>query len=426
MAIICYHPVDSIDKATDVRVDITSDKFKMNNRTVISKIVRESNVIKMELEKILYVYDQEKKTFYRPKLEILKQKKAGEFLEIPPIANEDVNKLRAKFGENRMKIPIPSFFSLYKEHMVAPFFVFQLFCILLWVFDDYGLHSFITLFMLCLFEVTVVSQRIFNLATLRNMRVPPHYIFVYRDNSWKKIPSNELLPGDIVSVIDGSSVSSIKEEEDIEIKKNFILQMVKRLKEMKKRADERKNQKSINAVINKYKEKEPSPLTCDMLLLSGSVIVNESMLTGESVPQIKDSVTKMDYLRDLILDTKLKHKNSILFAGTKVVKTERDEQHEALPLHVTIPPPDKGAICMVIKTGFSTSQGKLLRTVLYSSERNKGGDTKEAFIFIGVLLIIALIASYHVLIDGLEREASLTYKLLLRCINISCPCLIAY
>ena len=118
-----------------------------------------------------------------------------------------------------MKIPIPSFFSLYKEHMVAPFFVFQLFCILLWVFDDYGLHSFITLFMLCLFEVTVVSQRIFNLATLRNMRVPPHYIMVYRDNSWKKIPSNELLPGDIVSVIDGSSVSSIKEEEDIEIKK---------------------------------------------------------------------------------------------------------------------------------------------------------------------------------------------------------------
>ena len=418
MSIICYKPVDSIEKATDVRVDITSEKFKMNNRTIICKIIREKDVIKMELEKILYIYDNEKKIFYRPKLEILKNKKVGEFLDVSPIENENVEKLRSKFGENRMKIPIPSFFSLYKEHIVAPFFVFQLFCILLWVFDDYGLHSFITLFMLCLFEVTVVGQRIFNLATLRNMRVPPHFIFVYRDNSWKKIPSNELLPGDIVSVIDGASVNSIKEEEDVEMKKNFILQTVKRLKEMKKRADERKNQKSINTVISKYKEKEPSPLTCDMLLLSGSVIVNESMLTGESVPQIKDSVTKMDHLKDFILDTKLKHKNSILFAGTKVVKSERDEQHELLPKNVTIAPPDKGAICLVIKTGFSTNQGKLLRTVLYSSERNKGGDTKEAFIFIGVLLIIALIASYHVLIDGLEREGALTYKLLLRCIII--------
>ena len=420
MAKICYLPVDSIEKATYVKVDITSEKFKMNNRTQICKITRENNIIKMELEKILYVYDPDKKEFYRPKLEILKKNKVGEFLSVEPIKFDDVSKIRAKFGENRMKIPIPSFFSLYKEHIVAPFFVFQLFCILLWVFDDYGLHSFISLVMLCVFEVTVVGQRIFNLATLRNMRVPPHYIFVYRSNIWKKIPSSELLPGDIVSVVDGSSVTSIKEEEDQDTKGNMILQLLKKLKQMKKKADERKAKMSKNQEVHKKKdkEKEASPVTCDMLLLSGSVIVNESMLTGESVPQIKDSVTKMDYLRDLILDTKLKHKNSIIFAGTKIVKTERSEEHEPLPKNVKTPPPDRGVICLVIKTGFSTSQGKLLRTVLYSGERNKGDDTKEAFIFIGVLLVIALIASYYVLKKGLQREGTLTYKLLLRCIII--------
>ena len=420
MAKICYLPVNSIEKATYVKVDITSEKFKMNNRTQICKITRENDIIKMELEKILYVYDYDKKEFYRPKLEILKKNKVGEFLSVEPIKLEEVSKLRAKFGENRMKIPIPSFFSLYKEHIVAPFFVFQLFCILLWVFDDYGLHSFISLVMLCVFEVTVVGQRIFNLATLRNMRVPPHYIFVYRNNIWKKIPSSELLPGDIVSVIDGSSVTSIKEEEDQETKSNMILQLLKRLKQMKKKADERRMKMSKNPEKSKKKDKEKdaSPVTCDMLLLCGSVIVNESMLTGESVPQIKDSVTKMDYLRDLILDTKLKHKNSIIFAGTKVVKTERNEEHEPLPKNVTTAPPDKGAICLVIKTGFSTSQGKLLRTVLYSGESNKGEDTIEAFIFIGVLLVIALIASYYVLKKGLQREGTLTYKLLLRCIII--------
>ena len=193
MAKICYLPVDSIEKATYVKVEITSEKFKMNNRTQICEIIRENNIIKTELEKVLYVYDNETKQFYRPKLEILKKNKVGEFLSVEPIKSDDVLKLRAKFGENRMKIPIPSFFTLYKEHIVAPFFVFRLFCIMLWVFDDYGLHSFISLVMLCVFEVTVVGQRIFNLATLRNMRVPPHYIFVYRNNIWKKIPSSQLL-----------------------------------------------------------------------------------------------------------------------------------------------------------------------------------------------------------------------------------------
>ena len=69
MAKICYLPVDSIEKATYVKVEITSEKFKMNNRC---EITRENNIIKMELEKVLYVYDNETKQFYRPKLEILK------------------------------------------------------------------------------------------------------------------------------------------------------------------------------------------------------------------------------------------------------------------------------------------------------------------------------------------------------------------
>ena len=77
MAKICYLPVNTIEKASHVKVDITSDKFKMNNRTQICKITRENNIIKTELEKILYVYDLEKKEFYRPKLEILKKNKVG-------------------------------------------------------------------------------------------------------------------------------------------------------------------------------------------------------------------------------------------------------------------------------------------------------------------------------------------------------------
>jgi len=272
--------------------------------------------------------------------------------------------------------------------------------------------------MLCIFEATVVGQRIVNLVTLRKMRVPPHYIFTYRNNTWEKISSTELMPGDIVSVLDGGSVNTVDIKNDEEEDSSLITRFLKKLKEMKKKAEEQKNQRSVNAVITKNKDKEPCPLTCDMVILSGSVIVNEAMLTGESVPQIKDSLNKYEYEIDKIFDPKAKHKQSVIFAGTKVVKAVATyKEGENLPENITSPPPDDGAICMVFKTGFNTSQGKLLRTVIFSSECTKG-DSKEAFVFIFCLLAVALVAAYYVYEEGIRREGRLTYKLLLRCIII--------
>lgn len=60
------------------------------------------------------------------------------------------------WGSNKMSIPIPGFLDLYKEHLVAPFFVFQLFCTLLWLLDEYWYYSLFNLGMLFFFEGTVV------------------------------------------------------------------------------------------------------------------------------------------------------------------------------------------------------------------------------------------------------------------------------
>ena len=56
-------------------------------------------------------------------------------------------------------------------------------------------------------------------------------------------------------------------------------------------------------------------LPCDLILLSGSVIVNESMLTGESVPVIKNF---MNNSAKEVYRSKESDKCT-LYGGTKVI-----------------------------------------------------------------------------------------------------------
>jgi len=169
-----------------------------------------------------------------------------------------------------MKIPIPAFLDLYQEHVVAPFFVFQLFCTLLWLLDEYWYYSIFNLFMLFFFEGTVVTQRLQNMQRLRSMRKAPEEIWVHRAGKWEKHMTSDLYPGDIV--------------------------LLKRITGAKKQN-----------------------VPCDLLLISGSAVVNEAILTGESQPLVKESIASLDESEDL-LDLKGMHKNHILNSGTEVLQ----------------------------------------------------------------------------------------------------------
>ena len=80
---------------------------------------------------------------------------------------------------------------------MAPFFVFQVFRVLLWLRDEYWYYSLLTLFMLILAEAQMIHRRLHDLSELRGMRIPSRPVQVFREN-WKLDNSDRLLPGDVV------------------------------------------------------------------------------------------------------------------------------------------------------------------------------------------------------------------------------------
>ena len=268
----------------------------------------------------------------------------------------DRNKQEDIFGLNKMEVIIPEFQDLFVDHALSPFFVFQMFCVLLWCLDEYWYYSLFTGVMMVGMECTTVYQRIRNMRTLRDMaEVPVRDIDVMRGGKKVTIRTDALLPMDIMVV--------------------------------------------------------PSNAPCpvDALLVRGTAVVNEATLTGESTPQLKEAPDDVD----VNLSVK-KHARHMLFSGTQILLSNGPQESSEEGGHNR----DKSsALAVVLKTGFETKQGKLLRTILHSQGR-VSENSGEAFAFIGVLVVFALAASGYLLKRGLAVPQRSRLKLFLSCVQI--------
>jgi manganese-transporting P-type ATPase len=129
------------------------------------------------------------------------------------------------------------------------------------------------------------------------MSVVPYPIQCLRDSKWTTLQTDELLPGDVVSV--GECVPLIV----------GVWHLI---------------------VFRPARLQSETVVPADILLVHGTCIVNEAMLSGESTPLLKESIQLLDASDKIDVDGA--HKNEILFSGTKVLQASPTSQYFCIRL----------------------------------------------------------------------------------------------
>lgn len=246
----------------------------------------------------------------------------------------------ALFGRNNLNIQEKSTLQLLADEVLHPFYIFQVFSILLWLADDYYYYAS------CIFVISLVSvantlvETKTTIARLKQMSLFNCDVRVWRHGFWTQADSDNLVPGDVFEVDPSLSV-----------------------------------------------------IPCDALLINGECVVNESMLTGESVPVSKTPATNdtVQFLSENFTNSVLT--KSFLYNGTRLLKMKSSN--------------DEPVLAMVVKTGFNTTKGSLVRSMLFPKPTGFK-FYEDSFKYIGFMTLVAFIgfiySTYNFIQLGLSKR----------------------
>lgn len=274
------------------------------------------------------------------------------------------------FGENMVDVNEKTSLQLLIDEVLHPFYVFQVFSVILWAFDEYYYYAS------CIFFISVISvaNTLFETKrTLRRLREMSRFVCevrVYRNSFWKTVPSSELVPGDIYEVSDPSL----------------------------------------------------TVFPCDSVLLSGDCIVNESMLTGESVPISKLPMAEENYYYLGRRGTVEQGSNvsphvarNFLYSGTKIIRVRRPTGDDTAG-ETNNPDSLDVALAMVVRTGFATTKGSLVRSMLFPKPSGFK-FYEDSFKYIGVMAIIAVLGFIACTFDFIKMHLP-THLIVLRSLDL--------
>uniref|UniRef100_A0A8C4XLD2 ATPase cation transporting 13A2 n=1 Tax=Falco tinnunculus TaxID=100819 RepID=A0A8C4XLD2_FALTI len=233
-------------------------------------------------------------------------------------------------------LPAPDLLTLLVPFQVLnPFYIFQVFSIVLWVFDAYYYYA------ACIFLISTISLGLSlyetrkQSVTLQNMAKMSVGVRVRRPSGEEMVVSSaELVPGDCISLpTDGMLVP------------------------------------------------------CDAALLTGECMVNESMLTGESVPVMKTPLPAGSRAASPVYSPE-EHRRHTLFCGTQVIQAKSYVGSEVL--------------AVVTRTGFCTAKGDLISSILYPKPVSFKfyKDAVKFVLFLSILAFIGTLYSILILVKN--------------------------
>ncbi|XP_054242164.1 probable cation-transporting ATPase 13A5 [Indicator indicator] len=228
-------------------------------------------------------------------------------------------------GPNAIEVEIRPVWKLLFKEIFNPFYVFQAFTLTLWLSQGYIEYSVAIIIL----SITSVGLTVYDLrqqsAKLHNLVEEHNKVQVTvctKSEGCKEMDSCYLVPGDML-LLDGRKLS----------------------------------------------------LPCDAVLIDGSCIVNEGVLTGESIPVTKTPLPLTENPMPWKTHSVGDYRRHVLFCGTRVIQTKLKGRGPAR--------------AVVLQTGFNTAKGDLVRSILYPKPVNFK-LYRDAFKFIIGLSVVGL------------------------------------
>ena len=233
-------------------------------------------------------------------------------------------RIRLLHGPNSIDVDVKSYARLLFQEVLNPFYVFQAFSIVLWSLDNYYYYS------TCILVVSLISiaytlretrQQSEALSALASKHSDVAAAVVGEDGRVAEAPSRCLVPGDVIEI-----------------------------------------------------PREGTFMTCDAVLVEGTCVVNESVLTGESLPLAKSALNHVELGGEDEAEEGPRRR-ATLFSGTRVLQSGKG-----------------GARAVVLRTGFATAKGRLIRSILYPKAIGLKfhEDTIKFFCFMSVVALVGM------------------------------------
>ncbi|XP_069583248.1 probable cation-transporting ATPase 13A4 isoform X1 [Ranitomeya imitator] len=294
-------PLKTTNKGSE---ELNSDVKSLINKALI---MPECKVRCLRVQKIRYVWNTLEGNFQ--KIGVLEDEYSCSDVQArfgSGLSQEEQEIRKQICGLNKLEVEVTPIWKLFFKEVLNPYYIFQAYSLSLWFAVAYYQYTAILL----VITLVSIAATIFNMRTqsvkLHKM-VSSHnsmkVTILNKNGDIQEVESQDLVPGDVI-VLTG---------------RKFYL-------------------------------------PCDSILITGSCVVNEGMLTGESVPVTKTPLPNVDNSIPWKIHSGEDYKRHVLFCGTDVIQTQA---------------PNKSLVkAVVLKTGFNTAKGDLVRSILYPKPVN--------------------------------------------------------